>query len=399
MSSPANSEETPITVNFRGEPLTFRYAGHLTPAGNRRLTDAEYRTASSLADLVAGLRSPAAGAAASALAPDIAAGDNAWAGDLAGGWHPLYRKDRRHFEHLRLLCQPFTGFDPISNTLDGRAPATIPDDVDERLQHHTNVSIAMMELLAAQRRLPDYARVQLPGFLGEAGPVCDGVIASYDAWSLQTQMNGLYGSGLLGRLRQESAEGRPVTVVDIGSGFGGLGYQLGQALAPGRQRFVAVDLPDSLLFAAIYLSLLWAGQPTYVATPDGYVSTETWRTIQRLPDSFAGVFVVTHLAERVLGELRPVDLVLNFRSMQEMSDAQVRQYGELARAVIGDRGLLYEQNELRRAVDRDVKTILGGILPVGGVIEETDPPHRAMGTASLWSNRPIALTRPAPPAA
>ena len=396
MSIPADSDETPVTVNFRGEPLTFRYAGHLTPAGNRRLTDAEYRTACVLADLIGELKSPAAAAPAPEFAPDISSGGNAWSGDLAGGWHPLFRKDRLHFEHLRLLCQPFTGFDPIGNTLDGRAPAAIPADIEERLQRHTNVSIAMMELLVAQRRLPGYARVRLPGVLGEAGAICDGVVTSYDAWSLQTQLNGLYGSGVLGRLREQSGRGRPVTVVDIGSGFGGLGYQLGQALSPGRQRFVAIDLPDSLLFAAIYLSLLWEGQPTYVATPDGYVSTETWQTSGRLPDDFAGVFVVTHLAERVLRELRPVDLILNFRSMQEMSDAQVRQYGELARSSIGDHGLLYEQNELVRTVDRDVKAILGGILPEGGVIAETDPPHRAMGTASLWSNRPISLSRPAP---
>ncbi len=396
MSSPAESEETPVTVNFRGEPLTFRYAGHLTPAGNRRLTDAEYRTASALADLIGGLRRPAASPEASTPTRDISAGDNAWSGEMAGGWHSLFLKERRQFEHLRLLCQPFTGFDPIGNTLGGPVPAVIPADIDALLQRHTNVSIAMMELLLAQRRLPDHARVRLPAFLGEAGPICDGVVASYDAWSLQTQMNGLYGSGVLGRLRETAGRGRPVTVVDIGSGFGGLGYQLGQALSPGRQRFVAIDLPDSLLFAAIYLSLLWAGQPTYVATPEGYVSTETGHLSAKLPDSFAGVFVVTHLAERVLGELRPVDLILNFRSMQEMSDAQVGHYGELARAALGDQGLLYEQNDMVRAVDRDVKRILGGILPFGGVIEETDPPHRAMGTASLWSNQPIDTARPAP---
>ena len=396
MSSPVESEETPITVNFRGEPLTFRYAGHLTPAGNRSMTDAEYRMASTLADLIGGLT--AAAAPVSTLAPDISAGDNAWSGKMSGGWHRLFGKDRRHFEHLRLLCQPFTGFDPISNTLNGGIPDEIPADVEERLQSHTNVSIAMMEFLAAQRRLPAHARVRLPGFLGEAGPVCDGVLASYDAWSLQTQMNGLHGSGVLDRLRAEAGRGRPVTVVDIGSGFGGLGYQLAQSLQPGRLRFVAIDLPDSLLFAAIYLSLLWADQPTFVATAEGYVSTKTGRVSANLPDSFAGVFVVTHLAERVLRELRPVDLILNFRSMQEMSDAQVRQYGELARSVIGEEGLLYEQNDMKRAVDRDVKAILGGVLPVGGVIEETDPAHRAMGLASVWSNRPIGLVRPASPA-
>ena len=33
-------------------------------------------------------------------------------------------------------------------------------------------------------------------------------------------------------------------------------------------------------------------------------------------------------------------------------------------------------------------------LPFGGVIDETDPPHRAMGMASVWSNRPVGLTRP-----
>ncbi len=387
MSSPAEVEGDQVTVNFRGRPMTFRFAGYLTPAGNRPLSEPELERAHRLADRIGLLRQPSA--------TGLARGANNWAGDLAADWHPFFDRSSRRFEHLRLYCQPFTGFDPIDNILRGQAPKSIPPDVDARLSSHVNVSIAMMELMSDQRRLPERLRVRMPMVFGESGPVCDGMVASYDAWSLQKQINGLYGSGVIGRLDDLASRNTRVTVVDIGSGFGGLACQLAQALPSGKLRLLAIDLPDSLLFAAVYLSTLWADRPTYLATPEGYVSTRTWDTAAQCPEEFAAIFAPNYLAERVLGDLTPVDLVTNFRSMQEMSDEQVADYGRLARAALGESGILYEQNEMSRALDRDVKAILGRIMPAGGVIPETDPPHRPMGTVSLWSNRPVDLVPPA----
>ncbi len=386
MSSPAEAEGDQVTVNFRGQPMTFRFAGYLTPAGNRPLSGSELEKAHRIADYVGALRQP--------TAVDLAKGANNWAGSLASDWHPFFDRDARRFEHLRLFCQPFTGFDPIDNVLRGEAPRSIPPDVDARLASHVNVSIAMMELLGDQRRLPERFRVRLPKVFGESGPVCDGIVASYDAWSLQKQINGLYGSGVIARLDDLANRNGRVTVVDIGSGFGGLAYQLSQTLPPGKLRLVAIDLPDSLVFAAVYLSTLLADRPIFVATMEGYASTATWQTQKALPDDFAAVFVPNYLTDRVLREIRPVDLVTNFRSMQEMSDEQVADYGHLAREALGDTGILYEQNDMSRALDRDVKAILGRIMPAGGVVPETDPAHRPMGTVSLWSNRPVELTRP-----
>ena len=387
MTSPSEAGGDPVTVNFRGQPMTFRFVGYLTPAGNRPLTGSELERAHRLADRVGALRLPST--------TGLAKGANNWAGDLAADWHPFFDETARRFEHLRLYCQPFTGFDPIDNVLRGQAPRSVPADVDARLSTHVNISIAMMELLSGQRRLPERVRVRLPMVFGESGPVCDGIVASYDAWSLQKQINGLYLAGVIGRLDDLASRQGRVTVVDIGSGFGGLAYQLAQSLPSGKLRLVAVDLPDSLLFAAVYLSTLWADRPTYLATPEGYVSTATWSTAERCPEDFAAIFAPNYLAERVLNDLAPVDLVTNFRSMQEMSDEQVADYGRLARAALGDGGVLYEQNEMSRELDRDVKAILGRIMPVGGVVPETDPAHRPMGTVSLWSNRPIDLVPPA----
>ncbi len=385
---------TAITVPYLGKPMTMRFDGLVTPARNRGLTEAEFRTACVVADRIAELKAAPAGA------PQQREGDaslsdpaNAWASRVAA-WHPLFAKARRDIEHLRLYCQPFTGFDPLTRELNGASPASLPVDLDESLfAAYGNVTIHSAGMIAEQRLLPGYARVQLPLVFGEVGLMFDGVLASYDAWSLQQQMNGLFGSGVLQNLRDRIAQSSAATVVDIGSGFGGLDYQLGLAVGSARLRLVAVDLPDSLVFAAIYLSALWDDRRNYLALPSGYLSITTGNMEERLPEDFGAVFVVNHLAERVLREIEPVDLVLNFRSMQEMSDAQVGFYGQLARDILGRTGLLYEQNGNLRTLDRDVKGILAGIFPHGGLVEETDPPHRGMGQASLWSNSPIDLRR------
>ncbi len=383
-----------VTIDYLGQPLTFRYQGWATLGANRRLTDDEYLTACRLADRVAELKS-AGGLPAAAGA--IGEGANAWSGILAGGWNPLFAKDRRHFDCLRLFCQPFTGFDQIDNSPGGTARTVLPDDAEDLLRRHQGVFHGSVLMLADHRRLPDVAKIRLPLVFGEVGPVGNGMVLSYDAWCLQMEMNGLFGSGVIGYLQGQAARASRVTVADIGSGFGGLAFQIGRTQPAGAFRFVAIDLPDSLLFAAIYLTTLWKDRPTYLAVPEGYLSTRTWTIIPRLPDDFAAVFVVTKLAERVLRELMPLDLIVNFRSMQEMSDAQVEEYGALARATLGERGLLYEQNAITRGTDRDVKAILGGIMPFGGLIEDTDPSHRDHGLVSLWSNQPIRLVRPATP--
>jgi hypothetical protein len=376
-----------LTAEHRGHHVTFRYDGLATPARGRRLTDDEYRTACRLADRIGQLKEMP-----SRSDTTISAGANAW--NAKGAWHPLFGKDRWHFDHLRLFCQPFTGFDIVSNRPDGPVPTEIPPDIDDRLQRKGEVFEGMVGLVAERRRVPEYAKVRLPLIFGEAGPMCDGMLSSCDASSLQAQMNGLYGSGVLDRLRHQVLEGGGATVVEIGSGFGGLGYQLGRTLPPSAMRYVAVDLPDSLLFAAIYLSCLWADRPTYLAVPEGYLSTRTWETTETLPETFAALFVASSLADRVLGDLKPINLILNFRSMQEMSDEQVAHYGRLARETLGPDGLLYEQNAVGRSFDRDVKAILGGIFPFGGALPDTDPPP--LSAAGLWSNRAIELTRPPP---
>ncbi|MBI1778634.1 MAG: hypothetical protein HYR63_25110 [Proteobacteria bacterium] len=381
-----------ITVDFAGQKLSMRLDGLMTPARNRRLADSEYETACWLADRVAELKA-AAPETIERLALDAAVANpaNNWA-SLAATWHPLYGKSRRDIEHLRLYCQPFTGFDPIRGDIHGVSPESLPADLEGQLHaKNQNLTIHSTTLISDRRRLPEYARVRLPPVFGEVGLVIDGVLAGYDAWSLQTQMNGLFGSGALRYLRERAAAKGAVTIADIGSGFGGFGYQLGRALPAKGLRFVAVDLPDSLIFAAIYLAALWDDRPNYLAVPGGYLSVSTGELGPRLPEDFGAVFVANFLAERVLDELKPVDAMLNFRSMQEMSDAQIAHYAELARAVIGDEGLLYEQNGTSRTTDRDVKTILGNIFPEGGPLPETDPPHRGMAPASLWSNRPLPI--------
>jgi len=319
----------PITVDFFGERVTFRYAGHVTPAGNRRLSPEDQDRIGRLADRIAELRRRAR--SDEGLASPVDLGAKSWGETYSTEWHPFFDPAKRRFEYLRLYCPPFTGFDALTNQIHGNPPEGIPEDVDRRLLGLASISPQMVDFVLDQRQLPEQMRVQLPLVFGESGAILDGTIASYDSWSLQKQLNGLQGSGVLRHLAEAASRRGQATIADIGSGFGGLVYQLVRAMAPARVRVVAIDLPESLVFAAAYLNALWADRPTYLATPEGYLSTTSWRPVTTLPEDFAAVFVVNYLASKVLRELAPLDLILNFRSMQEMSDAQVGHYGRIAR--------------------------------------------------------------------
>jgi hypothetical protein len=121
-------------------------------------------------------------------------------------------------------------------------------------------------------------------------------------------------AGLLGPLREDKS-GKKV-VVEIGGGWGGFAYQM-KTLCPGLC-YIIVDLPQTLLFSAVYLMTLFPEARSFVYGDSSLdISSE---------NLFSHDFVfLPHYIIRQ-GTLPKIDLTINMVSFQEMTDDQVLDY-------------------------------------------------------------------------
>ena len=149
--------------------------------------------------------------------------------------------------------------------------------------------------------------------LGGFGFDIGGRLFNVDTLKFYEVLIGMERGGVLPSLRERE---RPV-VCEIGAGWGGFAYQF-KTLFP-NSTYVIVDFPELFLYSATYLGTVF---------PDArlaFVGTGEDAADVRNADF---VFVPQMLAGRdTIGEL---DLVVNMVSFQEMTDAQVRRYAEIA---------------------------------------------------------------------
>ncbi len=125
----------------------------------------------------------------------------------------------------------------------------------------------------------------------------------------------------------------PVVVVDLGAGWGRMGYVLKKANP--KCVYVVCDLPEALLVSSSYLPRILPGETFHSFTANQAVS-------QFDPDTFrkGGIFFLgAEDLERVAD--KSVDFFINIGSFQEMTLAQVDQYFELIDAKV--RGVLFTQ--------------------------------------------------------
>lgn len=156
--------------------------------------------------------------------------------------------------------------------------------------------------------------------LGGFGYVMDGQLVNVDTLRYYEALIALERSGQLDQFR--SGAGRRV-VLEIGGGWGGFAYQF-KTLFP-NTTYVIIDLPQTLLFSATYLSCLF---PSARVSVDG---DETAAGASGAAYDF--VFLPHYALDRIrAGEFRP-DLAVNMASFQEMTERQVDGYaGALAHA-------------------------------------------------------------------
>jgi hypothetical protein len=166
-------------------------------------------------------------------------------------------------------------------------------------------------------------------------PCRNGKIVSQDVLRFQQVVSTLYRYGIISSIANVGIQRK--LLLDIGSGYGGLAHHLSNIL--GNPTCILVDLPETLLFSASYLSLLNPHKRTYVYGPSDFAESVRPDVIT----SFDFVLVPNYK----LDELRHLrfDLALNVSSLQEMRTDQVNRYLDFIAQTC--RGVFYSLNEDR----------------------------------------------------
>ncbi len=149
--------------------------------------------------------------------------------------------------------------------------------------------------------------------LGGFGYLIGGALYNVDTLRFYECLLTLDSQSLLDQFRNGSG---PKTVLEIGSGWGGLAYQF-KKLFP-KTCYILIDFPASLLLAATYLKTTFPNSKTLLV--DG--SENSYHRID--PQAYDFIFI-PHYGWSRLAFQRP-DLLINMASFQEMTTPQVEFY-------------------------------------------------------------------------
>jgi hypothetical protein len=266
--------------------------------------------------------------------------------------------------HLRGFSQVFSGYN-LYQSLPGEGLTTFNMEFD------SNFELAVEEGLKQRNQqyveewkhltkgLRPEAILRPAAMLGEVGHQFDGVIINNDTCTYQERINLIVQSGLLAWLK---ARRKRLRICEIGGGYGALCRWFLSALPSAS--YTIIDLPESLLFSRLYVTLSCPG-----------------RDVRFVPNYKAG-------------ELdQPFDLIINTLSMSEMSEYQVRTYLALMKTYwLKKGGLFFEQNQDNLHI---------GLLKAQDIIATELPHHMALGGGqplrngypNLWSLQPIDLNK------
>lgn len=127
--------------------------------------------------------------------------------------------------------------------------------------------------------------------------------------------------------------------VDIGSGYGGFGYHLNEigSKIGKKSCHVLVDLPETLFFAGVFLTLNHANKKIYIYEEKSFHHEFLTQQIQ----DYDYVLLPNFVMEK-LYSLPSIDLMISLKSFQEMLPNQVEQYLKLGKEKLN--GFLISNN-------------------------------------------------------
>jgi putative sugar O-methyltransferase len=304
---------------------------------------------------------------------------------LYDGFRAVASRDPRVLNNLRLWSQQFTGYRLLTMEPASCRPfpsvEEIGPDADQRLaKMSARPDRWVGRYLRIASRLPTDFRVSPPRQLGEIGWNCDGRTVSFDTYTYLERLAVLHDCGLIEKLRTIASEGCTPCIVEIGGGFGGLSYYLSQ-LVP-QVRIIIVDIPESLIFSSLYLSLLLPEREQVYARPD--MTDETL-----VPSTPGCTFVPNYLFDAVIGSHVDFDLAINTLSMSEMDESQVEYYCQGLNQSLATDGVFFEQNHDNKPVGRlNAKKIIARHFGRRQEVHSRAARALTQGRTHLWSRDP-----------
>lgn len=179
------------------------------------------------------------------------------------------------------------------------------------------------------QRVPETLQIAFPPIAGESGFECDGHgILNYEAFYFLRYLVLMFDSGVIAHI---DALEHPA-IMELGAGFGALIYGLQHYLK--RAKFYIVDIPESLIFSAAYLSMACPDRIcTVVESPDD---------IEKWDADF--ICIPNTIFLDCIEKIGHIDLSINTASMNEMGPHQVDYYGKVLSKILGDDGIFFEVN-------------------------------------------------------
>jgi putative sugar O-methyltransferase len=323
------------------------------------------------------------------LDPAVALPGNNWDPDADQPFQNRYRSilkgDYSVLNNLRLYAQ-FSSYDLATQRLitSGRDVPSITADFDEQMERLAPAPDDWVRrYLAAIRNVPERVVPTYPKVLGEIGWDYEGRPINHDAYAYQERLNLMFEAGIIDWLRDRIQERGSVNILEIGGGYGGLAHAL-ISILPGGLNYFICDLPESLLSSTIYLGITHPDRDHLL-----YEGTDP-KELSNLEGAGRCVYVPNYMFDDFLAANCSVSLAINTLSFPEMTEAQVRYYGERLRKLIGTEGVLFEQNNDGRWVGLlDCKAILSEYFPFRRTLRPKSIPVISKGTPDVWSNRPV----------
>ncbi len=188
--------------------------------------------------------------------------DANWSYDAPNEFVQLFKRiaaasadDIRQF---RGFTQVFSGYN-LFEVADGHGlsaadtvhDSQLDDKLEFRLRERNEEFVELHRMQIAG--LPPKFVFRPPALLGEIGHLVDGIIVNHDTSAYQERINILFESGLAGWVQGRLDAGRDVRICEIGGGYGALCHWFRKTFP--QASYTIVDLPESLLFSHLYVSL------------------------------------------------------------------------------------------------------------------------------------------------
>lgn len=221
----------------------------------------------------------------------------------------------------------------------------------------------------------------------------NGKLVSYDSFRFQANLDLFRRHGLISSANKDPQR---KFVLEIGAGYGGLAHHLSSIQK--NVTYVIVDLPETLIFSASYLSLHNPGKRIYVYDQSsfaGLVKSDDFK-------SYDFVLIPTYKLDELRG--LKFDLVINIGSLQEMRIDQVNTYLDFIASTC--KGAFYSYNQDAQPKNRELRN-LTEMIKTRFEITEIKPQARELTTKEkinrnlrqalrpvavrmgLWDERPV----------